>query len=361
MKRTIVLAAALTPLFAQPAQVYDLLLKGGEVIDPASGRHGHLDIGIKSGKIVRVAAGIPPAHGRRVVDLGGYLVTPGLIDIHGHFDANGAGRGVPVDHNALRFGVTTAVDAGSATPATYAAFAKRVVRGSKTRVLAWIAPGETAARTAEALQAGRGVLVGVWAARGETARAMEAAKAAGVPVMSESADGLRAGDIWTGVYRDGAPPEERRGVMYDAGHGAEAFRFRIAVPAVRNGVWPDTISTGAERESLLLPRATMTNVLTKFLAMGMTLDQALAAATVNPAKAIRRPELGRLAEGGEADIAVFRLAPGRVALLDSDQARFTAGEELRCVLTVRAGAVVWDPEGLSLTDWKAAGPYSNFK
>jgi dihydroorotase len=178
---------------------------------------------------------------------------------------------------------------------------------------------------------------------------------------------LRAGDIGTHVYGRSTPPlnemaaARKKGVIFDVGHGTAGLWFRVAVPAIKQGFLPDVISTGMDRESILLPRTTMTNVMSKFLAMGLTFDQVIERTTVNPAKAIRRSDLGSLAEGGNADIAVFELRKGRFGLLDSGHARLTADREVRCVLTIREGKVVWDTEGLSLTDWKNAGPYSNFK
>jgi dihydroorotase len=153
----------------------------------------------------------------------------------------------------------------------------------------------------------------------------------------------------------------KKGVLFDVGHGGDGFWFRSAVPGVKQGFLPDTISTGMDSSSIMLPRTTMTNVLSKFLAMGLKLDQVVERATSAPARAIRRTDIGSLEEGGVADIAVFEVRKGHFGYLDSGHARLIADQELRCILTIRAGKVVWDTEGLSLTDWKSAGPYSNFK
>lgn len=139
------------PIGAQ--EIYDLLLKNGHVIDPKNGRNERLDIAISKGRVAKVAKGIPAAHSRRVVDASDYYVTPGLIDIHGHFGADG----VNPDHNSLRSGVTTAVDAGSATATTFGSFKTTVIDHSKTRVLAFVNgdPGPLAAKYPE-------IVVGVW-------------------------------------------------------------------------------------------------------------------------------------------------------------------------------------------------------
>lgn len=115
------------------------------------------------------------------------------------------------------------------------------------------------------------------------------------------------------------------------------------------------------KNSIMLPRATMMNVMSKFLAMGLTLDQVIERSTVNAARAIRRPDLGSIDEGAIADIAVLELQTGQFSWLDSGHGKLTSDKELRCVLTVRNGVIVWDAEGLSVSDWRDAGPYSNFK
>jgi dihydroorotase len=185
---------------------------------------------------------------------------------------------------------------------------------------------------------------------------------------------MRPGDIHTHFYGRLTPQLDaqkkvqdymwearKRGVLFDVGHGSGSLWFRIAVPAIKQGFLPDTISTDIHKSSIMLPRATLTNVMSKFLAMGLTLEQVIERSTINPAKAIRRADLGSIEEGGIADIAVLEMRKGPVAFLDSGHGKLTADRELRCVLTIRNGNVVWDSEGLSLTDWQDAGPYSNFK
>jgi dihydroorotase len=330
--------AILLPVGAQ--EIYDLLLKNGHVIDPKNKRNERLDIAISKGKVLKVARGIPASHSRRVVDVSEYYITPGLIDIHGHFGADG----VNPEHNSLRSGVTTVVDAGSASASTFEAFKKTVIDQSKTRVLAFVngSPDQTAAKYP-------GIVVGTWGAGAEK-----------LPAMSDAAASLRAGDILTNSYGGTAPAiaeARKKGILIDSGR----LLFRVAVPALKQGLLPDTISSGMDQESLLLPRATLTNVMSKFIAMGLTMEQVVERTTVGPAKAIRRPELGSIEEGGTADLAVLELRTGKFAFLDAGHAKLSAGKELRAILTVRNGSVVWDSEGLSLTHWRDAGPYSNYK
>jgi dihydroorotase len=185
---------------------------------------------------------------------------------------------------------------------------------------------------------------------------------------------MRPGDIHTHFYGrltpqiDGAKKVQpymwearKRGVLFDVGHGSGSFWFRIAVPMIKQGFLPDTISTDIHTSSIMLPRATMILTMSKFLNIGLTLQQVIERATVNPAKAIRRPELGTLNEGSTADVALIKLERGKFAYLDSGFGKLTADKQLRCALTIRNGRVVWDEDGLSLADVSRAGPYSNFK
>jgi len=328
-RREALALALAAPLAGQ--DIYDLIIKGGHVIDPKNKRNGRMDIGIGGGRVKKIAPSIPASHGRRVVDAGEYYVTPGLIDVSGNF---GASNGVNPDHNALRNGVTTVVDSASVTAGTFAAFQRDVIKQSKTRVLAYINGGDPGKFGASIV----------------------------APAIVEygPAKTLRDGDILTNLYGRTPPPASARraGIVLDSGR---ELYFRVAVPAIKQGILPHTISTGMDRETILLPRATMTNVMSKFMAMGLTLDQVIERTTVNAARAIRRPELGSIEEGAPADLAVLELRTGQFGLLDSGHAKLTANKELRCVLTVRNSAVVWDSEGLSLTNWRDAGPYSNFK
>jgi dihydroorotase len=185
---------------------------------------------------------------------------------------------------------------------------------------------------------------------------------------------LRAGDLITHAFGASTPVLEsngnistmltdarRRGVLFDLGHGSQGFAFRNAVPAVRKGFLPDIISTAMDKTSLLLPRAEMMTTLSKLLNLGVPIEQLVERVTVRPARAIKRPELATLREGGVADIAVIELQQGQFGFLDSGHARLRGDRRLRAVLTIRGGSVVWDSEGLSTGDWSTAGPYTNYR
>jgi dihydroorotase len=358
---------ALAALPCQPQEIYDVVLRGGHVIDPKNGRDQPLDIAIAGGRIRRIGSSIPGAQARRVVDLNGYCVTPGLIDLNAHL---GAPQGVVADHNTLRFGVTTVVDAGSSGVKDFAQFQKSVIDPATVRILAFVNADGAPESVAQVIGKHSQSVVGIRATADSWKQSMKTAEIAKSVLLADSASGiphLRPGDIATHVYGRSAPAltdilaARKKGILFDVGHGSEGLWFRVAVPAIKQGFLPDIISTGMDRQSILLPRTTMTNVMSKFLAMGLTLRQVIERTTVNPARAIRRSDLGSLEEGAVADIAVFEMRKGRFGFLDSGRARLTTDRELRCILTMREGKIVWDTEGLSLTDWKNAGPYSNFK
>jgi dihydroorotase len=185
---------------------------------------------------------------------------------------------------------------------------------------------------------------------------------------------MRPGDIHTHFYGRLTPQLDadkrvqpymfearKRGVLFDVGHGSGSFWFRIAVPAIQQGFLPDTISTDIHKQSIMLPRATLLGVMSKFLNLGLTFEQVIDRTTVAAAKAIRRSDIGTLSEGAVADIALIEIERGRFALLDSGLGKLTGTQRLRCALTVRAGKIVWDADGLAAGDWQQAGPYSNFK
>ncbi|MEZ5396013.1 MAG: amidohydrolase family protein [Bryobacterales bacterium] len=153
----------------------------------------------------------------------------------------------------------------------------------------------------------------------------------------------------------------QRGILFDVGHGSGSLWFRIAVPAIQQGFLPDTISTDTHTSSIMLPHATLTNVMSKFLNMGMTFEQVVECVTKNAAKAIRRYDLAGLAEGDIADIAVLKLERGQFEFLDSGRGKLIGDRNIRAAMTIRAGDVVWDQDGLAAEEWSNVGPYSNFK
>jgi predicted amidohydrolase len=272
---------------ASGQQIYDLLLKNGRVIDPANHRDGQMDVAVVGSRIVRVAPNLPVAHARVVVDLNGYMITPGLIDLNTHFGE------LKPDYNTLPYGVTTAVDTGSVTCAMFANFKKEVIGHAKVQVLAEIADGSC---------------------------------------------GQHA-EVVSGPVANG---------------GGLLFSTARKTP-------PDTISSGMDANNVLLPRANMANAMSIYLNLGMTAEQVIERVTSNAARAIKRPQLGTLNEGAVADIAVLEIQQGQFGFLDAARLRLDGNRRFHCVLTVRNGAIVWDSEGLSVSDTIHAGPYTNFK
>jgi len=357
----LVLALALSlPLSGQ--EIYDLLLKNGHVIDPANHRNGRFDVAVTGGRIARVGADLPASHARIIVDAGQYYVTPGLVDIDTDFNWIGSELGLKPEAETLQSGVTTAVDAGGSSWRSFEEFKKRVIDISRTRLLAFLSIEDEADVDAVAAMAQKypQAIVGIHT-RDAIDAALKAAERSHTIVMSESGSSrLRPGDIQTHVYSRPLTPR-KSGVLYDVGHGSRGFWFRVAVPMIQRGFLPDTISSGLDRNSATLPRATMIDVMSKMLNIGMTLQQVIERSTVNPARAIHRADLGTLSEGAIADVTIIEQQTGKFGYLDSGRAKLIGDKKLACVLTVRNGQVVWDTEGLSLPDTSAAGPYTNFK
>jgi len=385
------------------AQTYDLLLKGGQVIDPANHLNAVRDVAVVGDRIARVAENIPASEAKKVLEVSGFCVTPGLVDIHAHvFVEDPGGWGIYPDLGAFPSGVTTVVDAGSSGWKNFELFKTRIIDKAKVRVLAFlniVAMGmdpvgeqslnEMDARaTAEMVKRYPQILVGVKTAhyRGPewegVDRAFEAGRLADVPVMVDFQPQptrtyedlllrhMRPGDLHTHMYAQHIPlldadnkvnayvrEARKRGVIFDLGHGAGSFWFRIAAPAMEQGFGPDSISTDLHQHSYLIPQANMANCMSKILNLGMPLEEVIYRSTVTPAREIKRPELGTLSVGATADIAVLELQKGTFGYVDSGHARLKGTQRLRCLLTVRAGKIVWDAEGLSWPDWQKAGKY----
>ena len=384
------LTAAALCSFALSAQQYDLLLRGGRVVDPGTGIDARMDIAVAGGRIAALQADIPPAQARKVVDVSGLYVVPGLVDLHAHVFGY-EGSLVP-DETSLPAGTTTIVDAGGSGWRTFDEFRRTVIAHSKTRVLALLnivgkgmvgEPYESdtedmnPAKTAEAIARNRDVIVGIktahFAKSGWTAidRAVEAGRKANVPVMvddkiftntgrttkEELLDHLRPGDIHTHMYNDRQVElidrftgkvqpwmidARKRGVLFDVGHGGGSFLWTVAARAVSQGFVPDTISTDLHRSSIAIQQSDMPNVMSKMMLLGMSFADVLLRSTVNPAKEIGRyPELGTLGAGRVADIAVLEEETGVFAFKDSWPAKRLGTKRLECVLTVRGGEVVY--------------------
>ena len=406
MKHIAPLVLVALSAFAQPP--YELLLKGGHVLDYRNRISGVMDVAIAGGKIAAVAKSIPADQAQRVVNATGLYVTPGLVDIHAHVFAGtmapeytGA-LSVRPDGFTFRSGVTTVVDAGSSGWRNFAEFKQQIIDTSRTRVLAFlniVGKGMGGGKTIEqdtndmepkrtAAEAGLypGLIVGIkiahyagpeWIA---VDRAVEAGRLAKLPVMVDFAEfrkerpfqqlvleHLRPGDIYTHLYLGAVPmldPEgkvlpylfdaRKRGVLFDVGHGGGSFQWRQAVPAVRQGFVPDSISTDLHVSSMNAGMKDMLNVMSKFLALGMSLEDVVARSTWNPAREMHQEELGHLSVGAPADIAVLRLIKGDFGFLDAGGRRMNGSQKLVAELTIRAGRVVWDLNGLGADDWQTA-------
>ena len=413
-------AVAAPQAIAEP--IYDLLLKNGHVIDPASGRNGRFDIAIVGDRIARIVpvgrvlsdpAGLPAHQARTTVDVGAYYVTPGLIDLHAYVNSQSVyrqgdprtdWRQVNPDHNTLRHGVTTVVDGGSTGWRNFESFKQLVIDRSRVRVLAFLnivgsgmVEGTASAdpsdlqvdKTVDMARRHRETIVGIrsphlaGAGPDGVARSIRAAESMGGVALVEylEKDGLdyrrlvlerlRPGDLITDTFGLSTPALDsngnlsstfsearKRGVLFDLGHG---FVFRTGVPATRQGFLPDVLSTAMDKTSLLLPRADMMTTLSKFLNIGVPIEELVERVTVRVARAIKHPELATLREGGLADIAVIEMQMGRFGFLDAGLNRLRGDRRLRAVLTIRDGRVVWDSEGLSRPDWSKAGPYTNYR
>jgi dihydroorotase len=409
MKISLIGIAGAAALAAQTR--YDLLLKGGTIIDARNRIHAVRDVAIAGGKIAAVSENIAPSTAAKTVDAKGLYVVPGLIDIHTHVMAMSGLRGtltedqnVWADSHTFRYGVTTVVDAGTTGWRSFEEQKSRVIDHSRTRVLVMLnivgagqaGPGpeqntKDMDPTATAAMAKRhpGLIVGVktahyrapdWTA---VERAVEAGRLADIPVMVDFGEfrperpfeelvtkKLRPGDIYTHTYLARVPmlddsgrvrtflwEARKRGVLFDVGHGGGSFVFRQAAPAIRQGFLPDSISTDLHTESMNAGMKDMLNVMSKLLNLGMTLPDVIARATWHPARQIKRTDLGSLSPGSPADIAVLRVENGNFGFVDVFGARLRGAQRLSCELTVRDGLVVWDLNGITREDWDKLGPY----
>jgi dihydroorotase len=373
---------------------YDLLVSGGRVVDPSQGLSAPCDVAITGHSIARVAAGIPRAEARRILDATGKIVTPGLIDVHVHVYDGVAPLGIPADPNCIAKGVTTVLDAGSAGAHTFPAF-RRQIPLSDTRIFALLnisvigqasmtpetpygellelryADPRVAIRT---IEEHRDVILGIKIRlsreiAGENdlkalAIAREAADAVKLPLMIHIGDThtplrdllamLRKGDVVTHTFhgREGGildgdgriVPEIRaavaRGVHLDVGHGRGSFSFDVAEKALRQELLPGTISSDVHRFSVDGPVFDLATTLSKFLHLGLTLDQVIARASTHAAGAFGFPRgLGTLREGAEADVAVWSLAEGDFEFVDALREKRIGHRKLVPVATVKAGRV----------------------
>ena len=404
MKRLLILFLFSTPILAQ--EKYDLLIKGGTVLDAKNNIHETRDVAIRDHKIIAVEKNLSATNAKRTINATGLYVAPGLVDIHVHVYAGTGLRGAYDGDNSVypdgftfRSCTTTVADAGSSGYKNFPDFKDRIIDRSLTRVLAFLnivgsgmGPGQTEqniadmdpAAAAAIIKQYPGLVVGIktahfagpeWTA---VERALEAGNLAHVPIMVDFGvfrperpypdlvtKKLRPGDISTHMYIDFIPmldsdskvrpylfEAKKRGVIFDVGHGGGSFVFAQAVPAVQQGFLPDSISTDLHINSMNAGMKDMTNVMSKFLNLGMTLEDVVARSSWNPAREIRHEELGTLSVGSEADVALIGIEKGNFGFVDSLGGRFDGHTKLVCQLTIRNGNVVWDLNGLSRDDYK---------
>lgn len=378
---------------------FDLIVRG-EVLDPAQNLRGRYDIGIRDGLIAAIEPELNGADAQEVLDAGDAFVSPGFIDIHAHIYAGVTSWGVRPDPPCLRSGVTTVVDAGSPGWTMLQGFRWLIHEPSKVRALcflhisglglvnAWVNECEDI-RHLDPLTVGenaaenRDLVVGIKVRQGQIQvgehgvkplkLAIEAAEIAQAPLMCHIAAGiplpdvlelLRPGDIVTHCFQGrGAERENltdsrgrllpevvdarQKGVVMDVGHGGGSFRWEVAEQALEQGFLPDVISTDLHSYNLHGPLYDMAATLTKFLYLGMPLEQVIAGATSAPARAIGRADLGKLAVGSPADLAIFRIANEPVVMWDTHYVRRTWDRRVKVEATVKGG-VVYRPEEFEL-------------
>jgi dihydroorotase len=404
----VVLLAACGGGEAPLPESYAMLLKGGHVIDPKNEISAPMDVAISDGKIVAVRENLPEDRAEKVVDVTGLYVAPGLIDLHAHVYA---GTGIPgvltgdssvyPDHFSFRSGCTTLVDVGSSGQRNFEDFKDRVIDRSKTRVLVMLnvagggmgVDGENdpadmePEKIAAMIKKHPETIVGIKTAHYSgpewvsVERAVEAANLADVPVMVDFGgnhpearpigelflEKLRPGDIYTHMY-SGLRVElteegkinpsmfkgRERGIIFDIGHGGGSFTWRVAVPAYEEGFPPDTISTDLHTGSMNAGMKDQTNVMSKILNLGSSIEDVVRMSTWKPAQVIKRTELGNLSEGGIADVAVLRLDKGDFGFLDTKRVTRKGDKLLTAELTIKDGKVEWDLNGRAGEDWETA-------
>lgn len=408
--RTILFLLFFFPIHSLHAQQIDILLKGGHVIDPKNKIDAQMDIAITGSKIFQVAPNIPSTNAKNVIDVKGLYVTPGLIDMHVHvfngtepdaYIAN-AHTSLPPDGFTFRAGITTVVDAGSSGWRNFRLFKKQTIDRSQTRVLALlniVGNGMTSrfeeqditdmnpVMTANMIKRlFPDIIVGIkaahyWGDFTQVDRSVEAGNLANVPVMVDFGEQnpplsiedlfmkhLRPGDIFTHTFSYGPANREtvvdetgkvkpfiyeaqKRGIIFDVGHGGGAFSWRQAVPSMQQGFKPNVISTDLHAESMNSGMKDLSNLMSKFLNLGMSLPDVILRTTWNPANVIKRPDLGNLSVGAEADIAVFNVRKGDFGFIDIRKTKIKGTQKLETELTIRAGKIVWDLNGLSVPMW----------
>src|SRR6204780_1478668 len=418
LKQTMIALAlcACAYTFAQqtaPEPAYDLLLRGGHVLDDKNHVDGVMDVAIKDGHIAKVASNLKSSDAIKTIDVRGLYVTPGLIDLHTH-NYTGTGerdsyagdlRARP-DGFTFRNGVTTVVDAGCSGWRNFEDFKQRIIDRSKTRVFAMLNivgsgmrgdhyeqnPGDMdgEAPAAMALKYPQ-TIVGIKTAHFAgpewipVEQAVIAGTKANIPVMVDFGvdrptrplydlltQKLRPGDIYTHMY-SGLRQEQdpvtlgpskafiegrKRGIYFDVGQGGGSFKWSLAVPMIKDGFIPDSISTDLHVTSMNGAMKDELNVADKIMAVNVPLKEVVAEMTSHPAHEIRHEELGNLSQGAIADVTVLRVEDGKFGFTDMVNRRLDGKQKLICELTIKDGKIVYDLNGISAELWTASpGPH----
>ena len=391
-------------------QVYDILIKNGHVIDVKNNINKIIDIAIVDNKIALIQKNISIKSALKIIDANGLYVSPGLIDIHSHnFHGtepnnylSNSFAALPPDGFSFRSGVTTIVDVGGAGWKNFKTFKEQIIDRSKTRVLSFlniIGSGMKGgaveqnlsdmepSRTAETVNKFPGEIVGIKLAHFSgynwipVDKVVEAGRLANVPVMIDFGgsdpelpldqlllEKLRPGDIFTHAYahvtgrtpivdkngklREYVLEAQRKGIVFDVGHGGGSFLFEQAIPSVKQGLKPNSISTDLHTGSMNGGMKNIVNVMSKFLNMGIEIDEIIKSTTWNPAKYIKRTDLGHLSVGAEADITLLNLRKGDFGFIDTQGKRMKGNNLLECELTIKAGKIVYDLNGLASNEWR---------
>ncbi len=391
------------------AQEYDLLIKNGHLIDAKNELNQAMDVAILDGKVAEVSADIPSEKASKVIDATGLYVVPGLIDMHVHVFAgtrpdeyiSNSYTSLPPDGFTFRSGVTTVVDAGSAGWKNFKTFREQTIDHSKTRVLAFLNIVGSGMKggaieqnlgdmdpklTAIVARQNADVIVGIKLAHysgpewDPLERTVEAGELVNMPVMIDFGgnmpelsletlllEKLRPGDIYThcfahvggripvvdenGKVRPCVCEAQEKGIVFDVGHGGGSFLFEQAIPAMDQDFLPNSISTDLHTGSMNGGMKDMVNIMSKFMNMGMSLQQLVERSTWKPAFYIHREELGHLSEGAVADIALLSVKEGDFGFADTKGWKISGDKKLECELTLREGKVVWDLNGISMEEW----------
>jgi dihydroorotase len=348
-----------------------LILRGGHIIDPSQNIDGVMDVAFENGRVVGIGPSVKPTPDAEIRDVSGYIVTPGLIDLHTHVYWGGTSLGIDADEFCRVSGVTTAVDTGSAGPGNFMGFRKHVIEKSEARILAYlhvsfagiyafsktVMVGESEemrlmapADAVKVADANRDVIVGIKVRVGKHSSgtsgtqpldiALQVADETGMPLMchidhppptyEEVVDRLRPGDILThcfrpfpnapctgqGTVKPAVQRARERGVIFDVGHGGGSFSFKTARTMMANGFYPDTISSDIHTVCIDGPAFDQVTTLSKFLCLGMDLKDVIAATTVNCGSALQRPEYGSLRVGALGDATILSIQKGAFDYVD---------------------------------------------